>query len=100
MARASNVIRSIRIEADSACRAWYQLRLVQIREGYLIYKSSGAAGQAKPSEEQYYRENLREAEEKFFSILNAKLKQQGPRKYRRVSAYIEPPQLELFAQQK
>ena len=96
MATILHEIRSIRIEADSACRAWYQIKIVQIREGYLIYKSSGAA-MSKPNTEQYFRKTLREAEDKFFAILNTKIRRQGPRKYRKVSAYIEPPQLSLFA---
>ena len=87
-------IRSIRLEADSACRAWYQLKMIRIGEGYLIEKASGAAG-AKPNMESYFRETFEAAEEKFFGILGSKIRKKGPRKYRHVGICEKISQMEL-----
>ena len=90
------VIRTIMLQADSVRQAWYRLRLVRLGEGYVIEKSSGARN-GKPVFETYFRVNLPEAEEKYFSLLGAKIRGRGQRKYRRIGYGVaEARQLPLF----
>lgn len=92
----NNVVRVIRLEADSSRRAWYQLRILRLgEEGYVIEKASGATG-GKPVVEAYFRKTLEEAEAKFSRILDAKTRQQRPRCYRMVKQNSDEYQLPLF----
>jgi phenylacetate-coenzyme A ligase PaaK-like adenylate-forming protein len=92
----NNVVRIIRLEADSPRRAWYQLRIVRLgSEGYVIEKSSGSSG-GKPVVEAYFRKTLEEAEAKFTRLVEAKTRQQRPRCYQMVKQDTDECQLPLF----
>lgn len=89
------IIRSIRLEATSIRNAWYELRVLKFADGYVVEKKSGVEG-SKGLTESYYRSSLPEAEEKFFSILNAKIRGNSRRKYRRVGVPSGISQMPLF----
>jgi hypothetical protein len=92
----NDVVRVIRLEAESPRRAWYQLRILRLgSEGYAIEKASGASG-GKPVVEAYFRKTLEEAEAKFSKILDAKTRQQRPRCYQMVKQNADECQLPLF----
>jgi len=66
--RHSEVIRQVFLQAESTCNAWYRLRLLQIRDGYVVEKSSGSTrgcGQM----EAWFRWGLEDAERVFSKIV-------------------------------
>lgn len=91
--RHSETIRQISLQADSACNAWYHLRLLQIRDGYVVEKSSGSA-RGRGQLEAWFRWDLEEAEKVFAKIVRQKSKTNRARVYRISSV---SSQLELFS---
>lgn len=81
------VIMRSRLEADSAHKAWYELVLISINEGYLVEKVSGAVGHANHSEI-WFRSDFDEAEKKFKRIIADKTNpnRKSPRKYHVVNS--------------
>lgn len=91
--RHSEVIRQVSLQAKSAYNAWYRLRLLQIRDGYVIEKSSGSA-RGHGQMEAWFRWGLEDAEKVFSKIVGQKSKKNRTRVYQ-VSP--TPSQLELFS---
>ena len=87
------VIRQVFLQADSACHAWYQLRLLQIRDGYVVEKSSGSA-RGRGQLEAWFRWDREDAEKVFTKIVQKKTKANRTRVYRACSP---SSQLELFS---
>ena len=81
--REERILMSVRLEAESALGAWYELALVVTKIGYLIEKHSGAQGRGHQVET-WFRRDFAEAEKKYSNILAAKTnpKRRSPRKYR------------------
>lgn len=77
------LLRRIRLEADSALAAWYELYLVATPGGFLIEKHSGSLQTQRRQKEIWFRRSRPEAERKFSQILKNKLNPQrkSPRKY-------------------
>lgn len=91
--RRHEIIRQVFLEADSACSAWYRLRLLQIRDGYVVEKSSGSA-RGRGQLEAWFRWRRDDAERVFTKIVCQKSKPNRARVYRISAA---PAQLELFS---
>lgn len=74
----------IRLEAESAFGAWYELYLVVTPSGFLIEKHSGSSRSHSRQKETWFRRTLPEAERKYSQILNSKLnqKRRSPRRYK------------------
>ncbi len=79
-----HVLQRIRLEAESARGAWYELYLVGTPSGFLIEKHSGSACGLSRQKETWFRRNLPDAERKYTQILTNKLnqKRRSPRKYK------------------
>lgn len=79
-----SVLKHVRLEADSVFGAWYELYLVEARDGFLIEKHSGSSRGLNRHKETWFRRKLPDAERKFDHILNSKLnqKRKSPRKYK------------------
>jgi hypothetical protein len=79
-----HVLQRIRLEAESASGAWYELYLVGTPNGFLIEKHSGSACGLSRQKETWFRRNLPDAERKYTQILTSKLnhKRRSPRKYK------------------
>ena len=91
LGKGEQVLQSIRLEAESARGAWYELYLVMTLNGFLIEKHSGVSFGFRYQKETWFRRTLSDAEEKYYRILNSKLnkKRHSPRKYQ-VSEFIPP----------
>lgn len=91
--RHSEVIRQVFLQADSVCSAWYCLRLLQIRDGYVVEKSSGST-RGRGQLEAWFRWSRKDAERVFSRIVLRKIKPNRTRIY-----HISSPstQLELFS---
>ena len=91
--RQPEVLQQIFLQADSAYSAWYLLRLLAIRDGYVIEKSSGST-RGRGQLEAWFRWGREDAEKVFCKILQNKTRTNRTRTYR-----IGPPstQLELFS---
>jgi hypothetical protein len=87
------VLQQIFLKADSVCHAWYRLRLLHIRDGYVIEKSSGSA-RGRGQLEAWFRWGREDAERVFSKIVHNKTKPNRSRVYR-----LSPTstQLELFS---
>ncbi len=74
------VLQEVRLEApDSALRAWYTIKIIEIPGGHLVAKSSGATGR-KPDTETWFRPTLEEAEKKLSRIIQEKTDPNSKRK--------------------
>jgi hypothetical protein len=91
--RQPEVIRQIQLKADSACNAWYHLRLLRIQDGYVIEKSSGSERGQGPLEA-WFRWGREDAERVFSKIVQRKTRTNRTRVYRMCPASA---QLELFS---
>ncbi len=80
------------LEAESPRHAWYQLRMIQLAEGFVVEKKSGSRGH-KAHTEAWFRWEPAAARKVYDKILRAKTKTGRKRVYREVSS---PDQLELF----
>ena len=87
------VLQQVFLQADSACDAWYRLRLLHIRDGYVIEKSSGSA-RGRGQLEAWFRWGREDAEKVFSKIVHNKTKSNRSRVYRLSSTST---QLELFS---
>lgn len=90
--RHSEVIRQVFLQAESTCSAWYRLRLLQIRDGYVVEKSSGST-RGRGQMEAWFRWGLKDAERVFSKIVHKKTKPNRTRAYRVGSSST---QLDLF----
>jgi len=77
------VLQRVRLEAESAFGAWYELYLVVTPNGFLIEKHSGSTHSLSRQKETWFRRTLPDAERKYTQILTSKLnqKRRSPRKY-------------------
>ena len=91
--RHSEVIRQVFLQAESACSAWYNLRLLQIRDGYVVEKSSGSS-RGRGQMEAWFRWGREDAERVFSKIVQKKTKPNRTRVYRMGSSST---QLDLFS---
>ena len=91
--RHSEVIRQVLLQADSVCNAWYSLRLLQIRDGYVVEKNSGST-RGRGQLEAWFRWGREDAEKVFSKIVQRKTKPNRARVYRTSSPST---QLELFS---
>lgn len=91
--RYPEVLQQVFLQADSACHAWYRLRLLHIRDGYVIEKSSGSA-RGRGQLEAWFRWGREDAERVFSRIVHTKTKPNRSRVYHLSSAST---QLELFS---
>jgi hypothetical protein len=91
--RHSEVIRQVFLQAESTCNAWYRLRLLQIRDGYVVEKSSGST-RGRGQMEAWFRWGLEDAERVFSKIVHKKTKPNRTRVYRMGSSST---QLDLFS---
>ncbi len=91
--RHPEIIRQVFLQADSACSAWYHLRLLQIRDGYVVEKSSGSA-RGRGQLEAWFRWDREDAERVFAKIIQKKTKPNRNRVYRMCSSSA---QLDLFS---
>lgn len=74
------VLQEVHLEApDSALRAWYTIKIIEIPGGHLVTKLSGAAGR-KPDTETWFRPTLEEAEKKLSRIVQEKTDPNSKRK--------------------
>ena len=87
------ILQQVFLQADSACNAWYRLRLLHIRDGYVIEKSSGSA-RGRGQLEAWFRWGREDAERVFSKIVHNKTKPNRSRVYRLSSTST---QLELFS---
>lgn len=87
------VLRQVFLQANSARSAWYRLRLLQIRDGYVVEKSSGSA-RGRGQLEAWFRWGREDAERVFTRILQRKTK---PSRARAYSLCLPLTQLELFS---
>ena len=87
------IIRQVFLQAESPCHAWYRLRLLHIRDGYVIEKSSGSA-RGRGQLEAWFRWGREDAERVFSKIVHNKTKSNRPRVYHLSSTAT---QLELFS---
>lgn len=82
------VLRMIRLQADSARNAYYELLLIQTPSGFLIVKRSGSLSGRGCDMRRWTYNCLTEAEHKFLQIIISKLDQNRMlRKYFIVGAY-------------
>lgn len=93
--RNPEIIWQVFLKADSACHAWYRLRLLHIRDGYVIEKTSGRS-QGRGQLEAWFRWRREDAERVFSKIVHNKTKPNRSRVYRLSSTST---QLELFSTQ-
>jgi hypothetical protein len=87
------ILQQIFLQADSACHAWYRLRLLHIRDGYVIEKSSGSS-RGHGQIEAWFRWGREDAERVFSKIIQKKTRPNRTRVYRMGSSST---QLDLFA---
>lgn len=88
----AEILQQVFLKADSACHAWYLLRLLHIRDGYVIEKSSGSS-RGRGQLEAWFRWGREDAERVFSKIIQKKTKPNRSRLYRMGSPST---QLELF----
>lgn len=86
------ILQQVLLQANSPCHAWYRLRLLHIRDGYVIEKSSGRSG-GQGKMEAWFRWRREDAEEVFAKIIQRKTKPSRLRVYHPNSSAA---QLELF----
>ena len=91
--RHHEVIRQIILQADSSYNAWYHLRLLQIRDGYVVEKSSGSA-RGRGQIEAWFRWDREDGERVFAKIIQKKTK---PNRTRVYSMCSSSAQLDLFS---
>lgn len=84
LASGEHILQRIRLEAESAFGAWYELYLVVTPNGFLVEKHSGSSHRLNRQKETWFRRTLPDAERKYSQILNMKLnqKRRSPRKYK------------------
>jgi hypothetical protein len=86
------ILQQVFMEADSACHAWYRLRILHIRDGYVIEKSSGSS-RGHGQLEAWFRWGREDAERVFTKIIQRKTKPNRSRVYHLSSSST---QLDLF----
>lgn len=91
--RPHEIIQQVFLQADSARHAWYRLRLLHIRDGYVIEKSSGSS-RGRGQLEAWFRWGREDAERVFSRIVQRKTKPNRSRVYQFSSSAA---QLELFS---
>lgn len=91
--RYPEIIRQVFLQAESARSAWYRLRLLQIRDGYVVEKSSGST-RGRGQMEAWFRWGREDAERVFSKIVQIKTRTNRTRVYRMGSPST---QLELFS---
>ncbi len=76
-------------DENSPQKAFYDLWIQKISDGYLVCKASGANGKVL-NKESWFRETKQEAEEKFQRILSNKLNpnRKSPRKYQMIPSSL------------
>ena len=89
LVKGEQILQRVRLEAESALGAWYELYLVVTSSGFLIEKHSGSSRGSTRQKETWFRRTLPDAERKYGQILTSKLNPQrrSPRKYK-VVAYV------------
>lgn len=90
--RDPEVIQQVFLQADSVCSAWYCLRLLHIRDGYVVEKTSGST-RGRGQLEAWFRWQREDAEKVFLKIIRRKTKPNRKRVYSMCSSSM---QLELF----
>ena len=88
------LIKRVYLEADSPRRAFYELTLEEITDGYLVRKRSGASDKVL-HRECWFRERFEEAEKLFERIVRKKTTPGRKRTYRPVPEGKAPAQLKL-----
>ena len=78
-----NILQSIRLEADSPKKAWYELQLVQLLEGYAVIKVSGPQGSSGQEVDWFFRA-LEPADKRYTTIVNQKTARKSGRQYKQV----------------
>ncbi len=86
------ILEQVYLEAESPQHAWYQLRMIQLSEGFVIEKQSGSRGHKRHTEA-WFRWEQKSARKFYDKILCNKSKPGRARIYHRVS---QQNQLELF----
>lgn len=92
------VVKTVRLtDNTSPRRAWYDLSILKLLDGYIVKKCSGGFG-AKQNVEMWFRYSEREAEKKFYAILKKKTNPHrvSKRHYKNDDSEIQPKQIELF----
>jgi hypothetical protein len=89
------VIQQMILNANSSAGAWYQLRLLEIAEGYVIEKRSGRRG-AEGQMECWFRWTQLDAEKVFSKIYQAKTRPGRKRVYVENKDPSKNLQLSLF----
>lgn len=89
------VIQQMMLKANSSAGAWYQLRLLEIAEGYVIEKRSGRRG-TEGQMECWFRWTQLDAEKVFKKIYKAKTRPGRKRVYFENKCPGENLQLSLF----
>jgi len=79
-------------EAESPRHAWYQIRMIQLAEGFAVEKKSGSCGR-KAHTEAWFRWESTAAQKVYNKILRVKTQPGRKRVYREVPSHA---QLELF----
>ena len=87
-------LRQVELGATSPQSARYVLRLLELREGFVIEKVSGARGR-RPQSEAWFRWTRQEAERDFEKILRRKTRPGRKRCYREI-CFLPEGQLPLF----
>lgn len=82
-----------RLEATSPQNAWYELELVELQEGFAVFKRSGRQS-AKGVEEAWFRRTLESAEKKYRDMIKQKTLRTTGRQYKKVD--IVKSQLNLW----
>ena len=82
------IVQTTSLKANSPKGAFYNLAIVQIRDGYLVRKESGA-GERVLHREAWFRESYEEANRLYCRILKEKTnpKRKSPRKYSIISQH-------------
>jgi len=93
------LVKAARIEDDNSPRkAWYELSILKLLDGYIIQKCSGCSGSRKNNTEMWFRFTLEAAELKFQMILQRKTNpdRKSSRHYELKTQPQSQTQLELF----
>jgi hypothetical protein len=87
-------LRQVELEAVSPQSARYVLRLLELREGFVIEKVSGSRDR-RPRSQPLFRWTLQEADRDFEKILRSKTRPGRKRCYREV-CFLPEGQMSLF----
>src|SRR5262245_12062521 len=82
---AVKILRMTRLEATSPRNAWYELELVELREGFAVIKHSGQQA-AKGVEDAWFRRTWDSAEKKYLDVIKQKTSRTTGRQYKEVPA--------------